>query len=238
MKTPIDYDMFSSIHAWIFPDVQPVPESTKADIFSRLLSVDGELVPVSVSQKGSTISVSYPYSRVDKRALRDKLSWIFGLNVVTHNAVAVIQDEPQVRYIADLVKTIRPYSADTLYEALIKTIIQQQISYKAANVLTKRLILSLSKSENFQEHTFYTFPEPAAIVKAGADHLRTLGFGYKTDYILGTSKLVNSRELVIDDLIGYSYDEVYRLLKPIRGIGEWTIQVLAIAGLGIFSTYP
>jgi len=35
-----------------------------------------------------------------------------------------------------------------------------------------------------------------------------------------------------------SYEEIVLVLKPIRGIGEWTIQALSIAGLADYTVFP
>ena len=35
-----------------------------------------------------------------------------------------------------------------------------------------------------------------------------------------------------------SYDEITEVLKPIKGIGTWTIDAFCIAGLGKFSVFP
>ena len=35
-----------------------------------------------------------------------------------------------------------------------------------------------------------------------------------------------------------SYSEVQELLKPVHGIGEWTIQALSVAALGKFDVFP
>jgi 3-methyladenine DNA glycosylase/8-oxoguanine DNA glycosylase len=45
-------------------------------------------------------------------------------------------------------------------------------------------------------------------------------------------------ELETNELRSMSYEELVELLKPARGIGEWTIQTLCIAGLGRFGVFP
>jgi len=84
---------------------------------------------------------------------------------------------------------------------------------------------------------WYHFPDAHTISKAGLNGLREFGFGYKTDYIIGTACLVAKGELDIDSFIGVPYEEVLAALKPIRGIGEWTVRVLSLAGLGNFKVF-
>jgi 3-methyladenine DNA glycosylase/8-oxoguanine DNA glycosylase len=50
--------------------------------------------------------------------------------------------------------------------------------------------------------------------------------------------MISNSELVVEDLSNLHYDELFSLLKPITGVGEWTIQALSIASLQDFSVFP
>ncbi|MHA1480860.1 MAG: DNA-3-methyladenine glycosylase family protein, partial [Candidatus Thorarchaeota archaeon] len=126
------------------------------------------------------------------------------------------------------------YSADTPYEALIKTILQQQISYRAANGITKRIILKLSSPSS----NLFHFPSHKALLELGLEGMKELGLGYKSKYVFSICSFIEAGDLDLDSLIGKPYDEIFETLQPIKGIGEWTVQVLAMAGLQNFSVFP
>ena len=147
-----------------------------------------------------------------------------------------MQQINELNQISKQLQGIRPYSADTPYEALIKTVIQQQISYRAANILTMRLISRLSKTH--EKKYFHTFPQPREIINLGEIGLREIGLGYKAKYIMNICQLINDEQLNLDSLVGDTYENASSILLPIKGIGKWTVQVLSIAALGDFSTFP
>jgi DNA-3-methyladenine glycosylase II len=155
-----------------------------------------------------------------------------------NDALKIISKDPALSHITSYVSGIQPYLSPSVYEALVKTIIQQQISYRAANVLTKRMVIQLSRKMNYKGLALYAFPEPESILRCGSHGLREFGFGYKAEYIHEVVRLVSDGTLKTEDFKGKSYDEISTILKPIRGIGTWTIRMLAIAGLGDYSVFP
>jgi len=240
MEVPEHYDLLASVHSWIYPDIQPVPEQTGERFFARAYEIDEVLLPIFIEQDqpGMQLLVNYPSVGVSKSKIENLLKDVLGLKVQMKNAIGILRKDPLLSTIASHVSGIQPYLSPTVYEALLKTIIQQQISYRAANVLTKRMILQLSQKMNYKGMTLYAFPEPEAISMYGLDGLRAFGFGYKAEYIYSVNKLVHDNSLEIEALKSLHYDEVFTILKPIRGIGDWTIRTLAIAGLGDFTVFP
>jgi DNA-3-methyladenine glycosylase II len=240
LKVPRGYCLLSSVHSWIYPDIQPVPEKTGRTFFARVYDVDDERVGVIVEQRalGGKVRVKCSSEAVSKEHLLAKLVEVLGLSVSMSAAMGAIEEDPLLRHIVSSVRGIQPYLSPSVYEALVKTIIQQQISYRAANILTRRMVLELSESISFENCDLFSFPSPADIVTCGIDGLRALGLGYKADYVYGVAKLVHREELRLEELKGKRFEEVLEILRPIRGIGVWTVKTLAIAGLGDYTVFP
>ncbi len=240
INVPKKYDMLASIHAWIYPDIQPVPEQTTGKSFHRIYSINNELVPVTLGQStaGQPIFVDYFAQSVSKEMVRDYIIRVLGLEVDTRTALERIKNDEVVAIIYPGVIGIRPYQSPSVFEALIKTIIQQQVSYRAANVLTKKFVLSFGLKALVNDKMFYAFPKAHDIVNRNIENLQDLGFGYKAKYVHGIAQLVKENSLDLENLKEKQQDEVISLLKPIHGIGLWTIQTLAIAGLGDFTVFP
>ncbi|MHA2189314.1 MAG: DNA-3-methyladenine glycosylase family protein [Candidatus Thorarchaeota archaeon] len=237
---PQKYDMLASVHSWVYPNIQPVPEKTWDRNFGRVLTVADSELPIIVSQNkiGGTLLVKADAPTEYKTALRKKIKRVLGLNLDISNALSILTENPVFEDFAGRLAGIRPYATDTVFEGLIKTIIQQQISYKAANVLTKRMTLALSKSVQYDGIELYQFPDREVIKKSGSEGLKKFGLGYKSGYVNGVSEFTRKMTPPLETLTKCSYEEVSSLLKPIRGIGEWTIQALAIASLGNFTVFP
>ncbi|MDF1540752.1 MAG: hypothetical protein P1Q69_17785, partial [Candidatus Thorarchaeota archaeon] len=229
----------ASVHSWIFPEIQPVPEFTFEGGFRRAFTIQGNPIGLTLLQQnpGKPIQILYKSDEVTKNDVLSKVRQTLNLDFNMKPVLDTMKAEPSLQDIATKIKGIRPYVADTPFEALIKSILQQQISYQAANVITKRMVLKLGMTIQENE-PIYTFPSTEEILSAGAKGLKEFGVGYKIDYILNLCNLVVSKEVDIDGMIGRPYDDVFAILQPIKGIGEWTIQALAIAGLSDYSVFP
>lgn len=239
VNVPSGYNLLSSVHSWIYPDIQPVPERTGDGYFGRVYSIDNQHVALIIQQKnpGGSLRVDYSENDIENRTLRALVKRTLNLDFKIDDALNQIGEDPIISYLAPLVSGVRPYMSPTPYEALIKTIIQQQVSYKSANVFTKRMIIGLTRPVSFKNQSWYYFPDARTIAETGMDALREFGFGFKVEYIYRVARLVFEGELELDSFIGVPYEEVYTALKPIRGIGEWTIRVLSLAGLGNFTGF-
>jgi DNA-3-methyladenine glycosylase II len=233
--------MLSSVHAWIFPDIQPVPEMTWNQYYSRMITTkEKTIIPVKIEQvkPGENLCIYFPNDSIREEEITNKIKSILGLSVSTKKALSVIQNESTLYYLKPQLEGIKPYLTDTLYEALMKSIIQQQISYRVANLLTKRIILGITRPTRFDNRKVYQFPNPDFILKTSEEKLRTFGLGKKTEYIIQISSLIKSGDLNLNELRNSSYEEIVEVLNPIKGIGAWTIDAFCIAGLGKFTVFP
>lgn len=237
---PLNYDLLQSVHSWIYPDIQPVPEVTGPNFFGRVFAIKGEMVPILFKQlePGLPLKICFPVDSVNERDILSLSRRILGLDISIDSALPIMKRDPKLRQIAEDVKGIRPYLAESLHEAIVKSIIQQQISYRSANVVTRRMILSLSRKQVYEDVDLYSFPSPAKIAKCGLAGLGEYGIGYRTEYVHRISSLVASGELDLTSLEGASFAEVMEVLGPIRGIGEWTVKVAMIAGFGDLTVFP
>ncbi len=239
LQVPKHYNLLESVHSWIYPEIQPVPEITFEGGFRRVFTIQGNLIGLTLLQEsaGNPIQVLYKGEEAKKSDVLSKVVRTLNLDFNIEPVLESMNEKPSLKQIAARIKGVRPYLADTPFEALIKSILQQQISYQAANVITKRMVLKLSKRSE-EDDSMYSFPSAADILSAGVKGMKEFGVGYKTDYVLNLCNLVVNNELDIDGMVGMPYDEAYAILKPIKGIGEWTVQAMAIAGLADYTVFP
>ncbi|MHA1576884.1 MAG: DNA-3-methyladenine glycosylase family protein [Candidatus Thorarchaeota archaeon] len=236
IKPPEKYDLLASVHHWIFPDIQPVPEQTWDNRFGRVFTIQNSFCGLMLHQEkpGGIIRIESEGHQVSRKHIEQKMNRILGFSANTEQALASMKTDSTLSRISVFVGGIKPYSSDTPYEALIKTIIQQQISYRAANVITKRIIMRLSSSVS----NLFQFPSHKEMLELGLEGMKELGLGYKSKYIHSICSLIEVGDLELDSLIGKPYEEIFETIQPIKGIGEWTVQVLAMAGLQNYSVFP
>ncbi len=240
LSVPKDYDLLLSVHSWVYPDIQPVPEVTGSRWFGRVVNVGTAKYPIIVEQSepGGRLRAVYSSGTVSRNEVKEELRRILGLDINIRPALSQMARDEFLSPIAYRVRGIRPYVADTPFEAFVKTIIQQQISYRAANVITKRLVQGLGGVDRALNQLLYSFPQESSLMACGVEGLRAYGLGYKAEYVYNVCSLVAEGSLDLPGLQEKSYNEVLEILGSIRGVGEWTVQTFMIAGFGDISIFP
>ena len=119
---------------------------------------------------------------------------------------------------------------DLDFNAFLRTIVNQQLSGKAANTILTRVYTLLEKHGGVSEKAF---------LMASDSSLRDCGISFaKIRYINGIAESIVDKSLVIDELKGISDEELLKKLIDIRGIGEWSAQILMLFYLGRLSVFP
>jgi DNA-3-methyladenine glycosylase II len=113
-------------------------------------------------------------------------------------------------------KEERPADA---YGALLRAIVGQQLSTKAARTIYLRVL------ELFGGVT----PSPEQLLEAREEDLRGAGLsGRKTEYIRDLAAHVLSGELELDRLGELSDEEVIEEIVAVRGLGQWTAEMFLL----------
>ncbi len=115
------------------------------------------------------------------------------------------------------------------FQALVYSILSQQISGKAAASIRGRLI----------EHVKPGGITPQTLNQMTPESLRALGISnQKATYLLGLAGRVGSGELRLDGIGRYSDERVIEELVKVKGIGVWTAQMFLIFSLGRLDVFP
>jgi DNA-3-methyladenine glycosylase II len=109
------------------------------------------------------------------------------------------------------------------YGALVRSIVGQQLSTKAARSIYDRL------TAMFGGRT----PTPAELLAADPEEVRSVGLSRpKVGYLRSLAEHVDSGELALDRLTELPDDEVSEQLTAVKGLGQWTADMFLIFHLG------
>ena len=123
--------------------------------------------------------------------------------------------EPRFSPWIDASHTRTPRPRPTVFEALCRSVLGQQISTHAANAIVSRL---QARCAGFS---------PIQVQKAGLAGLRDTGLSRrKSEYVLGLAAQAGQLEAV--PWVNLSDDEVRSRLITLRGIGPWTADMFLI----------
>lgn len=105
------------------------------------------------------------------------------------------------------------------YGALLRAIVGQQLSTKAARTIYLRVIDLFGGST----------PSPEQLLEAREEDLRAAGLsGRKTEYVRDLASHVLSGELELDRLEELSDEEVIAEIVAVRGLGQWTAEMFLL----------
>jgi DNA-3-methyladenine glycosylase II len=105
------------------------------------------------------------------------------------------------------------------YGALLRAIVGQQLSTKAARTIYGRVL------ELFNGKA----PSPAQLLEAGEEDLRAAGLsGRKVEYVRDLATHVLDGELELDRLGQFGDEEVIEEIVAVRGLGVWTAEMFLL----------
>lgn len=109
------------------------------------------------------------------------------------------------------------------YGALVRTIVGQQLSVKAARSIYERL------SALFGGRT----PTPEEMIAADPEDVRAAGLSRpKVAYLRDLAERVADGDLDLDGLAEMGDEEVARQLIAVKGLGQWTVDMFLMFHLG------
>lgn len=118
---------------------------------------------------------------------------------------------------------------DVSFEALVRSIVYQQLSGKAAATIYGRFVDLLGGRG----------PDPKSILSTSESSLRRAGLSrQKASYIRDLATRVNEGTLTLGTLRHRSDEEVVDELTRVKGIGRWTAQMFLIFHLGRLDVLP
>ncbi len=146
---------------------------------------------------------------------------IFSFHPEDERVCALCASDPRLE---KLIGVIGPFSLQlqrNFYEALVKKIIGQQLSVKAAGTIWGRV------------STLFSACDPESVQAVSDDDFRSAGVSKaKISYIRDLTGKVVSGDLNLDSLHRMEDEEVVRVLTGVKGIGRWTVEMFLIFSLG------
>lgn len=122
-----------------------------------------------------------------------------------------------------------PVTDGDVYFYLIRSIVYQQLSGKAAGTIFGRFL------ELFSEG--YPYPEPLLGFDIG--DLRAVGLSrQKASYILNVAEFFQTHQLENKDWQEMEDDEIIQFLTQIKGVGKWTVQMILMTTLHRTDVFP
>ena len=235
-KPPYDFEL----NCRVFGYEKPMPEVFEEGVWRRAIRLDsGKLIPVALRSLGTIeepkIEAKY-FQTINEQEIRElsrNLDWIFSFSQELTALYAFMDKDPVLRDLKLKFYGLKAGSIGaTVFESIIKSIIQQQISIRVAFSITNTIVTKFGEQTEAEDTIYYDFPSAKRLAEATLEEIRQCGLSWrKAEYIKGIAVETVDGEFDPERLRSLSNEQVAETLKKFRGVGTWTAEMVLSAGL-------
>jgi DNA-3-methyladenine glycosylase II len=243
-RPPYDFSLSTAIFAGGEPDIR----TFKDGFFRQVLDTGTAPVLAEVRSSGTrenpelalTILSDHPVTRHDARHTVEKVATILSISDDLIPFYRAVAGDPVLADLTVRLRGIRAPVTPSVFEALTDSIIEQQISLKAAHSIENRLIRAVGKELDLDGNIYYCYPGPEILARTADSTFRSCGLTIrKGEYIRDISRLILAGDLDVERFRKYADTEkVIEELVRIRGIGRWTAELTVLRGLHRPDAFP
>lgn len=240
------YDFHAS--ALIFTGGDPAIRSYRDGVFCMTLETGDMPVLITLRSSGTVtrpllhlgMRGSEPVTSELAKTVREMIGYMFSLQ---EDLTPMYRDLGREPVLADLFKNLYGLKSPvtpTVFEALIDSIIEQQISLAVASQLEHRLIRQTGTRLMLDGDTYYCYPKPVILAVTSPEVFRGCGLTQrKGEYIRDVSRQVETGEVDLELMHGIPDTvEIIDRLCSLRGIGRWTAELTLIRGFHRHDAFP
>jgi DNA-3-methyladenine glycosylase II len=216
--------------------------------FTQLIRINSKLIHVTAESKGTVdkpklqmcLKANEKLTEMEKKKSSEAISSLFNLNLDVAQFYEDVKQDSTMTKITQKLWGLRIPTTQTVYEALVDSIVEQQISIKVAKALEAKIIKKFGGTLHMDGEVYYEYPTPQTIASAPIEELRQCGLSQrKAEYIQGVSKLVADQKLDLEKYKKYSSaDQIIKEMDEIRGIGVWTAELTMLRSMNMWDALP
>jgi DNA-3-methyladenine glycosylase II len=241
---PFDFSLSAAIFSGGEPDIRTFRDG----VFRQVLDTGNPLVLAEVRSSGTTenpeLTVTLRSDRIigrnEKQLAGTQIATIFSITEDLNPFYRDVAGDPVLSDLTARLRGVRAPVTPTVFEALTDSIIEQQISLKAAHSIENRLIRAVGKQLALDGTVRYCYPDPEILARTADTTFRACGLTIrKGEYIRDVSRLILAGDLDVEGFRQFPDTEsVIGELVKIRGIGRWTAELTILRGLHRPDAFP
>lgn len=164
---------------------------------------------------------------------------IFSLDVDSSPFVALCSKDKVFGTVLNHYRGLRPVLIPDPYEALLWSIIGQQVNVAFAKKLKIRLVSVYGHNLTIDEESYPCLPRPETLASLSEQELRALQFSrQKAAYLINLSKAVRDGDLQFSILNALPHLRAIEILMSFKGIGRWTAEYVLSRAFGAPDSIP
>jgi DNA-3-methyladenine glycosylase II len=216
--------------------------------FWQIIRVNGKLVLAVVESIGAVdkpklaveLKSDSAITEEDTKKAEVMVTTLFSLDLDLKPFYETVKDDKIMAHLTRELWGLKIPTTPTVFEALVDSIVEQQISLKVANSIENKIIKKFGDTLNLERTFYFAYPTPQRLASVSTDELRQCGLSFrKGEYIKEASKLITEGKLNLEKLKNYDRSEqIIRELDEIRGVGVWTAELTMLRGMQRLEALP
>jgi DNA-3-methyladenine glycosylase II len=217
-------------------------------VFHQVLEINRNLVLVKLTSQGTIqhpkiaveLNSNKPLTPKDKQTAAETIRFIFNLGFDLFAFYKDVENDLVMHQIAKLLFGLKNPTTPTIFESLVDSIVEQQISIKVAITIEHRLTKKFGDHIDIDGKTYFVFPTPQNIAAASIDEVQKVGLSMrKAEYIQNAAKLIADGKLDLEEMKNEKAPErIIAELDEIKGIGVWTAELTMLRGMQKLDAFP
>ena len=241
---PFHFDLSSKI----FANGDAQIRSYNQNRFWQVIRVNNKLVLATVTSTGTIDKPQLSAELKSDKALTigdveqatEALSYLLSLNFNLTPFYEETKNDQTMSRIVQQLRGLKSPTTPTAFEAMVDSIVEQQISLKVANSIENKIVKKFGEILDLEGDVYYAYPTPQRLATVGTEELRQCGLSFrKGEYIKGASTLISEGKLDLEKLRNYEQSEqIIKELDEIKGIGVWTAELTMLRGMQRLEALP
>ena len=243
LKSPKSYNFFETCKFACSSKSEYSVDKFEDGIYSRVLRIDNKicLTKAALDARNDVI-VTVKGENLDDSNLKESLkviSRIIGIDQNPHDFYKMAALDPLLEPLLCRYQGLHIPQSETIFEALILSILGQQISTHVASMLRKELIVNYGDHLKIDGSVHYAFPTPETLSQATVEELKTHKLsGRKAEYIRQIAIMESEGSTDLESFRSLSADNATRKLTDLKGVGNWTANWLLVRALSHQDGFP
>jgi DNA-3-methyladenine glycosylase II len=216
--------------------------------FWQVIRVNGKLILAIIKAMGTVdkpkiaveLKSDTAITNKDTKKAEKTVTALFSLDYDLKPFYETAKDDKIMAHLTRELWGLKNPTTPTVFEALVDSIVEQQISLKVANSLENRIIKKFGDALDLEGAVYFAYPTPQRLASVSIEEFRQCGLSFrKGEYIKGASTLIAEGKLDLEELKNYeSSEQIIRELDKIRGIGVWTAELTMLRGMQRLEALP
>ncbi|HON80694.1 MAG TPA: DNA-3-methyladenine glycosylase [Methanoregulaceae archaeon] len=237
-----------TLSTFVFSSGDPQIRKAENGRFWQVIRVGENLVLAEVTAEGSTgnptlkvrLTAEDVLTPGEQEQALTTISRILNLDDYLTPFYQAVRNDPPMLELTKHLRGLKPSTTPTVFEALVDSIIEQQISLAVARTLEVRLTKMFGDSLVVDGQTYYAFPAPERIASATPGQFRSCGLSsMKGDYIRNVAERTVQGEPDLERLRNIrDSEEIITELVKLKGVGRWTAELAILRGMHRLDAFP